>query len=239
MKTTIKKLVGIFSLVCVVVFTSCSNDDEAGTSQQALSDVTQEFQSKVAQMDVPSSMSSSTNTYAQQATNYFTGIKNLGQSFSSLLTVPQGATTSYTSNNGLGRSASANSTTYTWSSGGYTVTYIITEESDRYTFEYNIDGGPVNGKLMDGYQLKDGSYAEFKMYSQGAVVNTFKFWVDGDIVTGEMETQAYIIRSESNLSDNSGNVKLYNGSSLEVEYNWNADGSGTYTNYLTNQTFTW
>lgn len=240
MKTTMNQFFKIFLLICVVGLTSCSSNDD-DVKDDGAKEVTKEFQAKISKMSLPSSLSTSTNARAKEVTSYFSTVKNLGQSFSQLLTVPPGATSSYISNDGLaGKGNSAKSSkTYTWSANGMTITYVISEESDRYTFEYSIEGGSFSGKVMDGYQLKDGSYADFKMYSGSKVVSTFKFWIDGDVVTSEIASKGLNLKMKVNLADNSGNIKVYQNTNLTAEYNWNSDGTGWYKNYTTNQTTNW
>lgn len=241
MKTTMNQFFKIFLLVCVVGFTSCGGNDDEVVEQDEVTELTKEFQGKVNQMSVPSSMKNSSNAKAQEAYAHFSTAKTLGESFSALLTVPPGATQSFVSNEGLaGKGVSAKNTkTYTWSSNGTTVTYTVTESSDRYTFEYSIEGGALSGKVMDGYQLKDGSYAEFRMYSDNVVISTFKFWIDGDNVTAKAETQGLTFTLEANISDNSGNIKMYVQGNLSEEYNWESDGSGWHKDHRTNVTTTW
>lgn len=243
MKKTIKKLTKVFLLACIVAFTSCGgNDSDKPQEKKELSAVTKDFQQKVSKMSVPSSMANSSNVRAKQALARFNTVKNLGRSFSAYLTVPPGATSSVVSNEGIasrGAKTSGKGKTYTWGANGMTITYTINEEDDRYTFNYTIKGGVVNGKIMDGYQLKNGSKAEFKMYSRGKVASTFKFWVNGDIVKAEINTYGSNMVLESNLSNNSGNIKTYYKAKLANEYNWSSDGSGWYKNHATNKKYTW
>ncbi|WP_417784933.1 hypothetical protein [Tenacibaculum sp.] len=238
MKKTIKKITTFLLLTVIIGFTSCSSDDEI--QEKELASVTEEFQEKVSQMDLPSSLESSENMYAQQASYQFNAVKNLGQSFSAFLTVPPNATSTSSrperSSKGVYMSGSK---TYTWSSDGITVKYTITETSDRYTFSYHIESPDFTGKLISGYQLKDGSYAEFSMYNENSVVATFKFWVNGDNIKAEMISEDQKIYLETNTSSKEGTIKIYESDSLTAEYIWNANGTGSYTNHETNETFTW
>lgn len=241
MKTTMNQFLKVFLLVCVIGFTSCSSNDDDVEQQEDISAITKEFQSKISKMSLPSSMTNSSSSKAKEASTYFTLTKNLGQSFSGFLNVPPGATMSYFSGEnmaGKGNSAK-NTTTYTWTADGVTITYSITEEDDRYLFEYSAEGGTVTGKIMDGHLLKDNSYAMFTMYDSGTVVSTFKFWINGDVVTSEINLQGINLKMKTNLSDNSGNIKVYSKGTLTEEYNWNSDGTGWYKNYKTNETVTW
>lgn len=233
MKTT-KRLLMLL-LFSGLVFTSCSKNNEEVEEQEQLSEVVmKDFQEKVSKMSVPNSMQNSNNAYAQQANVQFQSLKTIAQSYSALFTVPANATASRVS-----AKSSNSSKTYTWSANGFTVKYTVTESSDRYTFSYNIEGNGVSEKLMDGYQLKDGSYAEAKLYDSGITVSTIKWWINGDIAKLEVIVDTNRIILESNTINNSGNIKVYESSSITLEYNWNSDGSGWVKNYLTNETFTW
>ncbi|WP_440120298.1 hypothetical protein [Tenacibaculum sp. Ill] len=231
-----KKITTFLLLALIVSFTSCSSDDEI--QEKELATVTEEFQEKVNQMDLPSALESSENTYAQEASYQFNAVKNLGQSFSAFLTVPSNASSSRPERSGKGTYVSG-SKTYTWSSDGITVKYTITETSDRYTFSYYVESSDFTGKLISGYQLKDGSCAEFSMYNENSVVATFKFWVNGDSIKAEMISENQKIYLETNTSTKEGTIKVYESDSLTAKYIWNANGTGSYTNHETNETFTW
>lgn len=232
---TIKRMLALFMLAQMVVFTSCSgNDDETPQEEELSQVVMKEFKEKVAKLSTPSALSSSNNQYAQQANAQFTGIKGTAQGFAALLTIPASAVSAELSGRGA-----LNMKTYTWTANGTTITYKVTESSDKYTFVYTVSHNGTTTKVMDGFQKKDGSYAEAKMYDNNAVASTIKWWVNGDVVKIEVKADMITLILESNTANNSGSIKIYESTILAGEYIWKADGSGRYTNHLTNQTFTW
>jgi len=236
MKKTTKQLIAFLFLSVMIGFTSCSSDEEI--QEKELASVTEEFQQKINQIDLPSALENSENSYALQASSYFNSVKALGLSFSALLTVPQNATSS-SKPSGTASKGINNSKTYTWSSDGITVSYTITEQSDRYSFYYYVESTDFTGKLMSGYQLKDGSYAEFSLYNEGLVVSIFKFWLNGDTIKAELISDDSKIYLETNSSTKEGFIKVYEAGALTYEFTWNADGTGSYTNHETGDIFTW
>ena len=83
MKKTVKKITTFLLLSVIIGFTSCSNDDEI--QEKELASVSKEFQEKITQMDLPSALESSENTYAQEAAFEFNIVKSLALNFSNLL----------------------------------------------------------------------------------------------------------------------------------------------------------
>lgn len=238
---TSTKLLSILLFSLIAVFASCSSNDDNDAPTEELSNVVmQDFVKDFQALSVPSGLSNSSNQYAQQANAQFNAIKSLGSSFAALFVVPANATSAKsTLDKVAAKSAVIATQTYTWSSGGTSVEYIISEESDRYTFTYNVTSTSFTGKFMDGYQLKDGSYAEAKIYSNNVVISTIKWWINGDSAKVELDSQGIKMVLTSNSVDNSGTLDLFEGTFLFAKYTWNADGSGTYVDYTSNQTFTW
>jgi hypothetical protein len=200
-----------------------------------MQDFVEDFQA----LSVPTGLSSSNNQYAQQANAQFETLKGLGSGFASLFIIPANAVSSKSTIKTASKTNALATKTYIWSSNGTTVTYNITDASDRYSFTYSIESTDFTGKFMDGYQLKDGSYAEARLYAgSNQVVSTIKWWVAANTTKIELDADGYKIIMESN-TDNSGNLKVYEGSFLAALYEWNANGSGTYTDYTTNTTYSW
>lgn len=237
MKSTIKKITTFLLLFVMIGFSSCSNDDEI--QEKELASVSKEFQEKITQMDLPSALENSENTHAQSASTQFNAVKQLGQTFSYLLTVPEYASTSSKPEGTASKSAKTiNSETYTWEEDGVSITYTITEESDRYTFNYYIKSTDFTGNLLSGYQLKDGSYAEFSMKNENSTI-TFKFWVNGNNIKAELTYGGDKIQLETNTTTKEGAIKIYEGGSLTEEYIWNSNGTGSYKNHNTGASDTW
>jgi len=237
-----KKVKSIFLAVLTgsfLMLSSCSSNDSGITESEELSEVVmQDFVKDIEALSIPTNLANSNNQYAQQANAQFQSIKALGSTFAALFTVPANAISAKSNVKNEAKSSVLNTQTYTWSSGDISVTYIISEESDRYTFEYSIVSPNLTGKYMDGYQLKDGSYAEMNLYSDNQVLSTIKWWVNANSVKIEMISDGYKLVLEAN-DDNSGSMEVYEGTFLAALYEWNADGSGSYTDYYSNQTYTW
>ncbi len=244
---TMKNLNTLFFAITLLLFTACSSDDNQQEEGVELSEIVMlDFQEKLSQMDTPSSLKNSSDPYALQASSQFLLVKGFAKSFSELFTVPTDAISNKSSikksssNSSKNKGGSNGSQTYTWSIDGTTITYTIADTPDRYTFKYTI---AFNGSLytfMSGYELKDGSYAELKMFdTNNTTIFSMKWWVQSEYAKFEMNTVDSKFLVESNISDNSGNIKLYDQTSLIQEYNWNTDGSGWFKDYLTNETFTW
>lgn len=226
-------------LTSFMVFTSCSSNDESEIDSEDLSQVVmQDFVEDIQALSVPNNLSSSSNPYAQQANAQFTALKSLGSTFAALFTVPANATSGKSASKVTAKSNVLNTQTYTWSGNGISVTYVISESSDRYTFEYSMVSSSYTGKYMDGYQLKDGSYAEANLYADNQVISTIKWWVTGESIKIEMDSDGFKLVLES-MSDNSGTMKVYEGTFLAGLFEWDASGSGSYTDYYTNETYTW
>lgn len=240
MKMT-NKFFTLVALVATMMISSCSsnNNDDELPQDELSEEVMQDFVNNINGMAIPSTLSNSNNPYAQQANAQFNAVKGIGVSFASLFTVPANAISAKTAGRKAAKGTALSSKTYTWSVEGTTVKYTITENSDRYTFTYDITSSEFTGKIMDGYQLKDGSYAEANLFEDSTVVTTIKWWVNNDISKIEINADGSRLVLESNTKDNSGNLKVYESSTLIGLYEWNADGSGKFVDYLEDETYTW
>ncbi|QTE21615.1 hypothetical protein [Polaribacter cellanae] len=229
----------ILAFIGTIVFTSCSSNNNDIEEQELSEIVMKNFVEDIKNMAVPSNLSNSQNQYAQQANAQFEFLKTIGSSYATLFTVPTNAVAAKLSRKFAGKSNSFTSKTYTWSANGTSITYTITENSDRYSFTYNIVSSDFTGKFMDGYQLKDGSYAEVSLYANNQTVSTIKWWVTNEITKIQFEADNNKLVLELNTSDNSGSIKVYESSFLSALFKWNANGTGSYTDYNTNETYTW
>ncbi|MFK8060378.1 MAG: hypothetical protein AB8B78_09840 [Polaribacter sp.] len=236
-----KKILNLFLLATVVFFTSCSSNDDAIVNEELSEKVMQDFAKNISSLTVPSTMKNSSNTYAQQASSQFTALQSLAGSFTGFFTVPANAVAakSNAKSKTVSKAIVLNSKTYTWSADGVTITYTISEQSDRYTFAYTIASAEITGKVMDGYQLKDGSYAEVTLYDDNTETAKIKWTINDDITKIEVTSDSIKYVLESNTANNSGNLKLYESSTLTASYVWSSDGSGTFTNHISGKTYTW
>ena len=238
---TLNKLFTFLSIVAVMVFTSCSsNDSDVLEGDEELSQVVmQDFVENIQSLAVPAGLSSSNNQYAQQANAQFEILKTLGTSYATLFAVPTNAISAKTIVKSGAKSISLATKTYTWSADGVTVNYTITENSDRYTFVYSVVSSSFTGKFMDGYQLKDGSYAEATIYGDNQVSSTIKWWINANTAKIELATDNFRMILESNTIDNSGTLEVFESNNLYASYSWNSNGTGSYTDHINNRTYTW
>lgn len=237
---TIKKT-SILLLFIVAISACSSSDDDFTQTEEVAEKVMQDYAENIQKLAVPGALENSDNMYAAQANQNFNAIKSMAFGFGALFILPESA---YSSKSRVKTSAKSSATnaskTYTWSANGQSVTYTITEKSDRYLFEYKVSSNDFTGKLMDGYQLKNGKYSEFKIYGEnGAETFNIKYMVDNEITTIDLvsDYQRFVLKSNTNT--NAGSLDLYDSNVLAIKYVWTANGTGTYTNYETNETFSW
>lgn len=243
---SIKKNLGFLALSVAILFTACSKEEETVQEpKKELSTVTKNYVKKVSELNVPQALINNSDANAQQTKAYFNMLKSQATTMVSLFNVPSTATKATASTGigslaGKGVSVSANATTYTWTYGSTSVTYSITESSDRYNFKYIIKSPEFTGTLMEGYSLKDESYFEMKMRNGAKEENfTLKCWINENSSKIEVtygERMKLIATSNKDLS---GTIDVYQDKTLSLQMKWNADGSGSGKNYITGETFTW
>lgn len=242
----INQLLGILTLVLCVTFTSCSDDkDQVLPEEKDYSKVMEDFQGKINNMELPSSLESSSNVHAAQAKLKFTYLKGLAVGFSGLFNIPANATSAKSSkiaSKGVLATTGLNSRNYVWTAGDMTVNYTISEEADRYSFSYKVESPDFTGTFMDGYSKKDGSYAELTMYGKKGVTAHLKWKLTDSNYVLEIKAADTVMTLDYSLNNNSGSLKSYEGGKLVGEYQWNSDGSG-YAKLRkddgTYETFTW
>lgn len=234
------KLIFLFTFLTTMSFISCSDsasEDDKQVDEELSEVVMQDFSTTLNDIQLPTSLAQSSSPYASLVNAQMQSFKSLTAAFSSLFTVPANAVALKSGSKLL--SKSNNVQTYTWSANGITINYKITDSSDRYLFSFDIVSESYSGNYMNGYQLKDGSVAEINYLNNGQEYLTLK-WTNLDTVAKmEMNTiGGYKLLLESNLNDNSGNMKVYEEGTLTSSFTWKADGSGTYTDHVENETFT-
>jgi hypothetical protein len=238
MKNNLKSylLLALFIATSLISCSESEGNDDIESSVELSEIVMQDFSSTINEIQLPTSLVQSSNQYASQVNLQMQLFKGLTAAFSSLFTVPENAIAAKGSSKLLSKSATTQ--TYTWSAQGITFNYKITEESDRYTFAYDIVSQEYTGSYLNGYQLKDGSLAEINFLGTGEESLKLKWTNLDNIAKMEMDVDDTKLVLESNLNSNAGNMKIYEEGKLTSTFIWNADGSGTYTDHLENQTFT-
>ncbi|WP_299625487.1 hypothetical protein [uncultured Tenacibaculum sp.] len=236
----LKNLLIVFGLI---ILTACSDSNEENVIDNIdrdLSEVNDDLVERLNDVVLPANLTSNSNLGAQQTTAIFSTFQALGTSFTTLFNIPANAS-SRQANVSSRNSNTLNSQTYTWSDGVTTVNYTISELIDRFTFVYDVTGPEFTGKFMDGYNLKDGSYAEFNIYDteNGGVALNFKLTVTSTSVTCEFTDNDGNRSILVSNSDGSGNLEIYENNTLTIRSTWNANGSGTLTDFSSGETFTW
>lgn len=238
MKNNLKSylLLALFIATSLISCSESEGNDDIESSVELSEIVMQDFSSTINEIQLPTSLVQSSNQYASQVNLQMQLFKGLTAAFSSLFTVPENAIAAKGSSKLLSKSATTQ--TYTWSAQGITFNYKITEESDRYTFAYDIVSQEYTGSYLNGYQLKDGSLAEINFLGTGEESLKLKWTNLDNIAKMEMDVDGSKLLLESNLDDNSGNMKIYENGMLTSSFIWKADGTGSFTDHTENQTFT-
>ena len=238
MKNNLKSylLLALFVATSLISCSDSENEDNNEASENLSELVMQDFGTTINDIQVPASLAQSSNTYASQVNLQVQFFKSLTSAFSSLFVVPGNAIAAKGSSKLLTKSATTQ--TYTWSAQGITFNYKITEESDRYTFAYDIVSQEYTGSYLNGYQLKDGSLAEINFLGNGEESLKLKWTNLDNIAKMEMDVDGSKLLLESNLDDNSGNMKIYEEGVLTSSFIWKADGTGSFTDHVENETFT-
>lgn len=232
----IKDLQKLFVLFCLaLVAVSCGDKDDPEPSLEEVELAVFSEENKVA---IPSGLKNSSDAKAQQVSQMIEGMTSTIGSYSSLFNMPDGAAKVNNPIEGANGRMNGNTVTYEWSYQDGAVAYQITELDDSYYFEYFFKeaGGPYY-KWFEGTQAKDGKSGSFAMLD---------FTVDTRV---EVLTYEYEIRNDGSFygkynytlagysfifevkADGSGYLKSYNGTAVQIEYLWNADGSGSWTYY--------
>lgn len=234
-----KKSISIIMLATLIISSSCSkNDERIIDNSDTLSEVMQPFQEKIELIDIPQALKDNSNVDALTVTNQFNTIKSFGTVFSNYLIIPDNASTSNSSAKNTAVNASK---TFSWSEGDVSITYTITELADRYTFLYSINSNEYSGEVLNGYILKDETYATFTLKNDqdGNVYLTSKWWFDNSSVKTEIvNNQNFKYKLDANLDNKSGEIELFDNTNLLVKYLWDENGDGSITTYTTGSPIT-
>ncbi len=243
-----KSLLKIIPIVSLLTIIACGSDDNADTQEKpnnnnnnttttdALGSVSKVGEN-IQAIDIPEGLKNNDDPRAQEAELTFTYLKTLTSSFSSFLLIPDNATTTGLGQKNLGIQ---NTTTYTWSANGITINYAITDKGDSYGYVYNIISPDFSGKLFEGASKKDGSSFNLTIFEQDGTTSLMVTYDKSAstetlvMTTSEGEKIEFV-----SLSNGSGSIKVFEGASLTTEMKWNADGSGSLTDYEENETYTW
>ncbi|MBK8805237.1 MAG: hypothetical protein IPO21_00755 [Bacteroidales bacterium] len=231
MKTKLFKLSIAGILGISLLFTSCKKEEKLDVSS-----IKKPSNTATKTVSVPTSLSSSSNTNAQACASYITMFNAIG-SYSSVFNIPE---TAEVCNDDLSTFKSGEeSEVYTWSDGVNTVYYVVTDETDKYTWTIYYSGnGYTKAKFLYAEEMKDASkgYLEIFDYTSSSTTSLGKWsWEPtskGILYTYELLYLGYNMKITLNANtDNTGDLSYYYSGALYAYYTWNADGTGTYATY--------
>ena len=160
-------------------------------------------------------------------------------------------------NRNISQSRSTLQNSWTWTYGGYEITYSYSESNGQFTYDYTVSMNGNNWYYISGWQNTDGSAGQWEYYFDytnipgGASLSNwainfewqnnngnYNFEMDYDF--GNSNTS---VTMNVNTNNGSGNYSYFTPSNnLMYDYTWSNNGNnGTFTSYVTNppQIYTW
>jgi len=94
--------------------------------------------------------------------------------------------------------------------------------------------------LVEGYELKQTNFLKLKFFDDNTLKTELTWELKGEVLHVDLVElfDGDTTKMEYNTNDNSGMIKVYEGTQLTTEIVWNSDGSGTFTDHLANESFT-
>ncbi len=243
-----KSVLKLLALLFLALSFSCGSDDGETNADNSnnpdnpstsLAESGSTFQNKVSTLEVPAALKENDDSNAQIAFALFTQFQGLSNSFSQLFSIPENA-------NLLPQAGNKNlsdivSETYTWSAGDTTIRFEISENDDSYTYDYSIISPEYTGKFMTGFVRKDGSLAELQLFSTNDSSLTASIIWNTTSIENRVRiiTEGAVLDYRSPVDSTSGSIAITEDGILTGTYIWNADGSGSFRNEITNETFSW
>ena len=233
MKTLNRKTIYLTSLLFAMLLLGCNKSDDEMPNESPLHEkVLVDFTTRLNTMAQPENLVNNTsNSSATIARAFFNSIKTSSEIFSSFFVIPQSIESRFVSN----------SQTYTWSDGTSSVSYTITELSDRYTLLLTVEDPTeeIDYKI-EGYELKQTNFLKLKFFDDNTLKTELTWELKGEVLHVDLVElfDGDTTKMEYNTNDNSGMIKVYEGTQLTTEIVWNSDGSGTFTDHLANESFT-
>jgi hypothetical protein len=179
-------------------------------------------------IEAPAALASSSDPQASMCNSYIQ-MANSITSFASYFEVPEGATPISTKSTGV--------ESYTWSYGGVTIFWTLTETTDKYIWTISIsdaEHGIVKGKYMEAEETKDGKSGQLIVYNytaDGEAMGTFSWETLVDDTFNFKYEYSGILIELNVYSDNSGTLDYTIDSALLYHFEWAADGSGSWVMY--------
>ena len=237
-------------ILILLIISSCKKEDENIQSSQP--DFTPEFTTTSVVDIVPNALMSNGypmgNTYLMQIESYMM-LPSVYMNFSNIQYY----------NRNISQSRSTLQNSWTWTYGGYEITYSYSESNGQFTYDYTVSMNGNNWYYISGWQNTDGSAGQWEYYFDytnipgGASLSNwainfewqnnngnYNFEMDYDFGNPNSNTS---ITMNVNTNNGSGNYSYFTPSNnLMYEYTWSNNGNnGTFASYVTNppQIYTW
>lgn len=248
----LKKTTYVMLLAFITILAGCSSDDDSGNDPQdpgSDQGITEPFglgEIYQKDLDLPTHLNQSPDEKAMELVSDYAEVISF-QDDSDIAEVPAGAEMSHEPVNvGTGKSTDRQGydyTVYTFTAGGVTTIYQFSVQNGQEVFELfqsYEEGGLGLTKLYEIRQSMDGTSGTASFYIFGAAVTwTWQINADGSVfITYGVGGSTLVYEAQLN-PDGSGYLKVYLTDSLQTEYHWSADGSGTWTDNTTGESGSW
>lgn len=242
-KTTILLFVASF------LFIGCSSDDDNMGDSPEMGD-NPEFAIFEKDIILPTALENNSDPKAQELVSDITFMK-MYQNYAGFTQVPPGADVSHEPIDATGsfdRTTFDNSTdytVYTYSYGGATIAYQFSVQNGMDVVEVFYSSPETNGfvRYMELQQSQDGQNGSLKFI--GLEDDSYVYqWVwevnadDSMDITFNVADDSIMYEMHYN-PDMSGNLEIYWDNTLQTEFHWNADGSGSWINHSTGENGSW
>ncbi|SEL24932.1 hypothetical protein SAMN04487910_2153 [Aquimarina amphilecti] len=243
MKTKFKSVGLIVMIAFTIMFQSCSNEDDGVNIQneaqlENIQGRIEQYQESIENIEAPDDMEqyAQQNTYAANATFTLATLQVQALAYSSVfLSIPGDAEQqSVVGKNGR------NTGTWVWSYGGVTLYYTVTSDATYDYFTYDIEESGVRRTFYEGKISKDGTFYEVRFNGEGGEFFVMTYSKTGSIINFTIKDQSNDrIELVYNEADQSGSIKAFESGVLTESFVWLSNGTGTYTNHTTGETFSW
>ncbi|AXT57683.1 hypothetical protein D1815_18720 [Aquimarina sp. AD1] len=243
MKTKFKSISVIVMMAIAIMFQSCSSEDDGVIieNEDQLENIQgriEQYQESIENIEAPDDMEqyAQQNTYASSAVFTLSTLQVQALAYSSVfLSIPGDAEQqSIIGKNGR------NTRTWVWSYGGVTLYYTVTSDATYDYFTYDIEESGVRRTFYEGKISKDGNFYDVRFNGEGGDFVLMTFSETGSIINFSIKDQSDNgIELVYNEVDQSGSIKAFELGVLTESFVWLSDGTGTYTNHATGETFSW
>ncbi len=241
MNSKLKSISLLLMITIATAFQSCSSDDGIVENQNQLEDIQnriEQYQESIGNMETPDEMEeyARSSQYASSASISFVSLQAQALAYSSVfLSIPGDAEQqSLVGKNG------SNSGTWVWSYGGVTLYYTIRSDADFDFFEYDIEENGVRINLYKGRIKKDASFYEVEFNGENGEFLKITYTNTAGIINFTIEdNDNNRIELLYNEADQSGSIKIFDLGVLSESFIWSSNGTGSYVNHTTGETFSW